>query len=67
MKKNDEYIELKIPQIIFRTIPLWLVILLVINSSMLVGFTEYYFMKKFLTILLLNFLKKQNHLKNCFR
>ena len=47
MKKNDEYIELKIPQIIFRTIPLWLVILLVINSSMLVGFTEYYFMKNF--------------------
>ncbi|MBI4080930.1 MAG: hypothetical protein HY430_04130 [Candidatus Levybacteria bacterium] len=46
MKKKDAYIELRIPKAIFRTIPLWLVILLVINSSMLVGFTEYYFMKK---------------------
>jgi hypothetical protein len=46
MKKKDEYIELRIPSVIFRTIPVWMVVLLVINSSMLVGFTEYYVMKK---------------------
>lgn len=46
MKKRDEYIELRLPQVIFRTIPLWMVLILLVNSSMLVGFTEYYLMKK---------------------
>lgn len=46
MKKRDEYIELRIPSVIFRKISIWMVLLLLINSSMLVGFTEYYLMKK---------------------
>lgn len=46
MKKNEEYLQLRIPQIVFKTIPIWMVIFLVLNSSMLVGLSEYYLMKK---------------------
>lgn len=39
--------RLKIIKIIVKkSIPLWLVIVLIANSSMMIGFTQYYFMKK---------------------
>lgn len=59
MKKRDEYIELRIPQVVFKTIPIWMVLLLLINSSMLVGFTEYYLMKKHFTSELIGLSQKK--------
>ena len=46
MKRNIHYIEVRIPVILFKTIPFWMVLLLLLNSSMVVGFTEYYIVKK---------------------
>lgn len=36
----------KIKNILFKAIPLWMVLVLLINSTMAVGFMEYYIMKK---------------------
>lgn len=46
MKKRDKYITLRIHPLVFKAIPLWMVIILLINSSMIVGFTQYYIMKR---------------------
>lgn len=46
MKNNINYISFKLPALFFKNIPLWLVILLIINSSMITGFTQYYILNK---------------------
>lgn len=46
MKEEKRYIQIAIPKILLKAIPLWMVFILILNSSMIVGFLEYYVMKR---------------------
>lgn len=56
--KDREYIELRLPRIFFKTLPVWMVISLIINSTLLIGVSEYYFMKKSLNKTLVGLAQK---------
>lgn len=46
MKEKSRYMQIILPKFFLKAVPLWMVFILILNSSMLVGFLEYYVMKK---------------------
>lgn len=58
MRKNNKNIKSKIHRFVYKAVPLWLVIILIINSSMGVGLLEYYFMKRNFNATILELAKK---------
>lgn len=46
LKNEDNYVVITFPTVLARVLPLWMVLIIVLNSSMVVGFAQYYILKK---------------------